>query len=85
MGAILGIAVIFWAYFLEGSLPIAITVGTSLLTITILAAVSGSGLPFLFGAISLDPALMSAPFITSIVDVFGVFIYLMLARAILQL
>lgn len=46
LGAILGIAVIFWAYFLEGSLPIAITVGTSLLTITILAAVSGSGLPF---------------------------------------
>lgn len=85
LGAILGIAVIFWAYFLEGSLPIAITVGTSLLTITILAAVSGSGLPFLFGAISLDPALMSAPFITSIVDVLGVFIYLMLARAILQL
>ncbi|MBF1988737.1 magnesium transporter [Fischerella thermalis] len=85
LGAILGIAVIFWAYFLEGSLPIAITVGTSLLTITILAAVSGSGLPFLFGAIGLDPALMSAPFITSIVDVLGVFIYLMLARAILQL
>lgn len=85
LGAILGITVIFWAYLLEGSLPIAITVGTSLLTITILAAVSGSGLPFLFGAIGLDPALMSAPFITSIVDVLGVFIYLMLARAILQL
>ncbi len=85
LGVMLGIAVIFWAYFLEGSLPIAITVGTSLLTITILAAVSGSGLPFLFGAISLDPALMSAPFITSVVDVLGVFIYLMLARAILQI
>ncbi|MBD2432477.1 MULTISPECIES: magnesium transporter [Fischerella] len=85
LGVMLGIAVIFWAYLLEGSLPIAMTVGTSLLTITILAAVSGSGLPFLFGAIGLDPALMSAPFITSIVDVLGVFIYLMLARAILQL
>ncbi len=85
LGVMLGIAVIFWAYFLEGSLPIAITVGTSLLVITILAAVSGSGLPFLFGALRLDPALMSAPFITSIVDVLGVFIYLMLARTILQL
>ncbi|MEA5570895.1 magnesium transporter [Calothrix sp. UHCC 0171] len=85
LGVMLGIAVIFWAYFLEGSLPIAITVGISLLSITILAAISGSGLPFLFGAIGLDPALMSAPFITSVVDVLGVFIYLMLARAILQL
>ncbi len=85
LGVMLGIAVIFWAYFLEGSLPIAITVGMSLLAIAILAAVSGSGLPFLFGAIGLDPALMSAPFITSVVDVLGVFIYLMLARVILQL
>ncbi|MFN6514986.1 MAG: magnesium transporter [Nostoc sp. CreGUA01] len=85
LGLMLGIAVIFWAYFLEGSLPIAITVGMSLLAIAILAAVSGSGLPFLFGAIGLDPALMSAPFITSVVDVLGVFIYLMLARVILQL
>lgn len=85
LGLMLGIAVIFWAYFLEGSLPIAITVGTSLLAIVILAAISGSGLPFLFGAIGLDPALMSAPFITSVVDVLGVFIYLMLARAILQI
>ncbi|NJM20525.1 MAG: magnesium transporter, partial [Richelia sp. SM1_7_0] len=75
LGLMLGIAVIFWAYFLEGSLPIAITVGISLLAITILAAVSGSGLPFLFGALGLDPALMSAPFITSVVDVLGVFIY----------
>ncbi|MGF1676313.1 MAG: magnesium transporter [Rivularia sp. (in: cyanobacteria)] len=85
LGLMLGIAVIFWAYFLEGSLPIAITVGMSLLAITILAAVSGSGLPFLFGALGLDPALMSAPFITSVVDVLGVFIYLMLARTILQI
>ncbi|MCX7594344.1 MAG: magnesium transporter [Fischerella sp.] len=85
LGVMLGMAVIFWAYFLEGSLPIAITVGISLLAIAVLAAVSGSGLPFLFGAIGLDPALMSAPFITSLVDVLGVFIYLILARAILQL
>ncbi|MBF2013643.1 MAG: magnesium transporter [Rivularia sp. T60_A2020_040] len=85
LGLMLGIAVIFWAYFLEGSLPIAITVGISLLIITIIAAVSGSGLPFLFGALGLDPALMSAPLITSVVDVLGVFIYLMLARTILQI
>lgn len=85
LGVMLAIAVIIWAYFLEGSLPIAITVGLSLLAITVLAALSGSGLPFIFGALGLDPALMSAPFITSVVDVLGVLIYLMLARAILQL
>lgn len=85
LGIMLAIAVIGWAYLLEGSLPIAITVGISLLAIAILAAVSGSSLPFLFSAIGFDPALMSAPFITSVVDVLGVLIYLLLARQILQL
>jgi magnesium transporter len=85
LGIMLGLAVILWAYFLEGSLELAITVGISLLAITVLAALSGSGLPFLFSTLGLDPALMSAPFITSIVDVLGVFIYLSVARTILSL
>lgn len=85
LGVMLGVAVIIWAYFLEGSLPIAITVGISLVAITIIAAFSGSGLPFLFGSLGLDPALMSAPFITTAVDVLGVFVYLMIARVILQI
>lgn len=40
---------------------------------------------FLFGSLGLDPALMSAPFITTAVDVLGVFVYLMIARVILQI
>jgi len=41
-------------------------------------------LPFLFRSLGLDPALMSAPFITTAVDVLGVLIYFSLARLILQ-
>ncbi|WP_347242185.1 magnesium transporter [Nostoc sp. FACHB-892] len=40
---------------------------------------------FLFGSLGLYPALMSAPFITTAVDVLGVFVYLMIARVILQI
>jgi magnesium transporter len=36
-------------------------------------------------AIGFDPALMSAPFITTFVDVLGVLIYLNLARFILHM
>ncbi|MGF1541847.1 MAG: magnesium transporter [Pleurocapsa sp.] len=85
LGAILGIAVTIWAYFLQGNLGVAVSVGVSLLAISILASTSGSALPFLFRWLNLDPALMSAPFITSFVDVVGVFIYLSVARLILQL
>jgi magnesium transporter len=64
---------------------VAIAVGISLVAISILASVAGSSLPFLFMAMGFDPALMSAPFITTFVDVLGVLIYLNIARFILHL
>jgi magnesium transporter len=56
-----------------------------LFAIAILASIAGSALPFLFRSLGLDPALMSAPFITTAVDVLGVLIYFTLARLILQI
>jgi magnesium transporter len=51
--------------------------------IATLAATSGASLPLLFDRLGLDPALMSAPFITTAVDVAGVFIYLQTASLLL--
>ncbi|AFZ30805.1 magnesium transporter [Gloeocapsa sp. PCC 7428] len=85
LGTMLGSIATVWSYFLQGSWLVAIAVGMSLVAISILASVSGSALPFLFRLIGLDPALMSAPFITTAVDVLGVLIYFNLARAILRL
>jgi len=84
LGTMLGVVVTVWAYFLQGNLVVAIAVGISLVAISILASVSGSSLPFLFKAIGFDPALMSAPFITTAVDVLGVLIYFSVARLILS-
>jgi len=64
---------------------VALAVGVSLFAIAILASIAGSSLPFLFRSLGLDPALMSAPFITTAVDVLGVLIYFSLARLILQI
>lgn len=84
LGLMLGSITTVWAYFLEGSWSVAIVVGISLLGITMLAAIAGSSLPFIFNQLKLDPALMSAPFITTAVDVLGVLTYLYLAQWILQ-
>ena len=84
LGSMLGVVATGWAFILQGNLAVAIAVGVSLLVISILASVSGSTLPFLFRMMRLDPALMSAPFITTAVDVLGVLIYFNLARLILQ-
>ncbi|MBF2051709.1 MAG: magnesium transporter [Elainella sp. C42_A2020_010] len=85
LGLMLGIVVLVWAYFLQGNLAVAISVGISLVSISILASVAGSTLPLIFQNFRLDPALMSAPFITTIVDVLGVLIYLNVAQFILNL
>jgi len=85
LGAILGTVATGWAYILQGNLAVAIAVGVSLFAIAILASIAGSSLPFLFRSLGLDPALMSAPFITTAVDVLGVLIYFTLARLILQI
>ncbi len=85
LGSILGTIATVWAYWLQGSLSVAISVGMSLIAIALLASVTGSALPFLFSSLGLDPALMSAPFITTAVDVLGVLIYFSIARMILGL
>ena len=85
MGLILGTMATLWAYLLQGSLAVALSVGISLIAIALLASVAGSALPFLFRSLGLDPALMSAPFITTAVDVLGVLIYFYIARTILGL
>ena len=86
LGSILGVLATAWAslFVVPGQWSVALAVGLSLIAISTLASVAGSALPFLFRTLKLDPALMSAPFITTAVDVLGVLIYFNLARLILQ-
>ena len=85
LGLALGLLATVWAYGLQGNWLVSICVGISLVAIAILASVAGSALPFVFRSFGLDPALMSAPFITTAVDVGGVLIYFSIARLILRL
>ncbi|MBD2742957.1 magnesium transporter [Coleofasciculus sp. FACHB-1120] len=86
LGVMLGTVATLWAFWLlNGDWAVSLAVGISLVAISVLASVAGSGLPFIFRAVGLDPALMSAPFITTAVDVLGVLIYFNLARLILKL
>jgi magnesium transporter len=85
LGVILGLMATVWAFWLQGNIFVAMSVGISLIAIALLASVAGSALPFLFRSLGLDPALMSAPFITTAVDVLGVLIYFNIAKLILAL
>ncbi|MGE3062772.1 MAG: magnesium transporter [bacterium] len=61
---------------------LAFTVGISMVFVVTLSTVLGAVFPVFFKKLKLDPALMSAPFIASIIDIFSIFIYLTLAEMI---
>jgi magnesium transporter len=65
-----------WAY-------IALTIGLSLVGIVLFGTLSGSMLPLLLKHLGLDPAVSSAPFVATLVDVTGIVIYFSMASLIL--
>jgi magnesium transporter len=57
----------------------------SLTAISTIAALFGSVLPLLAKRMGVDPAVVSAPIITTLVDATGLIIYFLIAQAILGL
>lgn len=85
LGLILGALVLVWAYLLGRSLDVAIIVSLTLLGISTLATLTGGSLPFIFRLVKVDPAMVSAPFITTVMDIFGVMLYFFIANLLLGL
>ncbi|GAB3292803.1 magnesium transporter [Parasphingorhabdus pacifica] len=65
------------------NLAVAATVGVSLIVICAWAAIIGSTMPLLAKRIGIDPAVISAPLVTTLVDASGLIIYFIAAHAIL--
>jgi magnesium transporter len=62
---------------------LALTVGTSLVSVVAWGTLAGAMLPFALRALRLDPASASAPFVATLVDVFGLVIYFSMARLLM--
>lgn len=75
MGALAGVR----AIIMNRDPLLAVTVGLAMIATVIVATTLGAMLPLLFRKMKLDPALMSGPFITSIVDIVSLFMYLNIA------
>lgn len=84
LGLLLGSVAFVPVMFFFGY-PIAIVVMLSLLTISTIASLFGSVLPMLARAVKVDPAIVSAPVITTLVDASGLIVYFLIARAVLRI
>lgn len=65
--------------------PVATVVGISVIGICTWAATVGAVMPLLARAIRIDPAVISAPLVTTLVDATGLLIYFLVAAAVLGL
>lgn len=84
LGLILAAVGFFPATFFADR-SIAIVVCLSLIAICVLASGVGSTTPMIARRIGIDPAVVSAPFISTIVDATGLVVYFLVARAVLGL
>ncbi|TVS16462.1 MAG: magnesium transporter [Gammaproteobacteria bacterium] len=84
LGTSLAVVAFFvvWAIFGEG---IALVVSLTLVAVCTMAALVGSLMPLFARMVRVDPAVISAPFVTTIVDASGLIVYFLIATAVLGL
>lgn len=83
LGFILGLLGLLRAFFFQKSSLLGITVGLTLIINTAIATSLGAVLPLIVKRMNFDPAVISGPLITSIMDVTSLLIYFTLAKIII--
>ncbi|MDT8306906.1 MAG: magnesium transporter [Anaerolineae bacterium] len=83
LGLLLGVAAFFRSELWGSSSALSLVVALTILVIVVWANTIGSLIPLLAARLRIDPAVVSAPLITTLVDATGLLIYLLIAKAIL--
>lgn len=85
LGVLLGVVGFGRALLWGSHVPLALTVGVSILAICAWANAVGSMIPMLATMLKIDPTVMSAPLIATLVDATGLVIYFTIAKSFLGL
>jgi len=84
LGGTLSLVAIAKTYFLGQGTGLGLTVGIALGITIIVANIVGASLPIISKSMGFDPALISSPLITTMVDVVGLIVYFETAHLILM-
>ena len=84
LGFILGGLAFLAAWWVSG-LDVGVVVGLSVVLIAVWATTIGSVMPLAAQAVKIDPAVISAPLVTTLVDTSGLLIYFLVAGLVLGL
>jgi len=79
-GMILSGLLFLYNFFISKNLALTFTVSSSLFVVIIFAALFGTLIPLVLHRLKIDPALATGPFITTMNDIMGLFIYFLMGR-----
>lgn len=85
LGLVMGLAGVVRALTWHSPMPLAITVGISLIAIVLWSALIGASLPLLAVRLRVDPTVVSGPAMSTLVDATGLVIYFLIARQVMGL
>jgi magnesium transporter len=83
-GVILAGLIFGYSVLVNDSWALTATVSSSLLIVIIFAALFGTTIPLVLHRLKIDPALATGPFITTMNDIIGLFIYLMIGKVLFE-
>lgn len=81
-GVVCSIIILGYNLVFSDSLMLSFTVAAALLSVIVVSAMLGTIVPLVLNRYKIDPALATGPFITTMNDIFGLFIYFWIGRMI---
>jgi magnesium transporter len=85
LGAAMAVATFALARAVGAPLDLGLTVAATIILIVVVGSVLGAAFPLVGRRFGFDPAVFSAPLITTVVDATGLLIYFQMARLIMGL
>ena len=79
-GVICAVLILGYNMFFSDSMALSLTVSIALLAVIVFATIFGTLVPLLLDKRNIDAALATGPFITTVNDVLGLFLYFMIGR-----
>ena len=83
LGALLAVPGYVLALAYAPTAAAAVVIPLTIMGVVVTGTLAGAVLPLMFRSLGLDPALMSNPFVSAIVDVVGLVLYMLVALVVL--
>ncbi|MCD6428237.1 MAG: magnesium transporter [Desulfurococcales archaeon] len=84
MGALLSPIAFSIGYIMSGNALVALTLGLAIILVVYVGSIMGAMLPIVTARLGLDPAVISAPLITTVADATGLMMYFTIATLLLS-